>query len=465
MERTVFAALLWASLCWLPDMALAQAAAPTTPVGTTGVTPAATPTESETCTTFKSRQEIFNGAQAVNPDGTAKDGILSEIYRYITEVVGSSTQKLFRAFIGNDAYRAAVGGAMTLMVIIFGVGFMIGIIQPSFGQALMRLIKFGIIAAVIAPSGGWEFFSGYESDGQTINPNGAGVVRFFNDGTDELVIGVMKIATGVETIPPGATPFFQLDRIGGFILHPETIQMILGLSFGQGPFGLGMAGLLIIACVQLVKLLVQALRVYAMSFVARSLLLGVAPIFIVLLLFDRTKNTFMSWLNALISLSLQPIFFFTLLSFFIVLIESSMKDLFNQEFCWTQVATLDGTANQTSYWRVTDDNGNPIKSEMTWQGPVECLISGKDCKEFPINIVDMLTFLLLVYLVSKFSYIVERLANELANTFIGLDASGRIAHVMSERGAMDSMRAGGVDKNTVATRDRSPPNDQQTTRR
>lgn len=384
---------------------------------------------SEQCTQFKERKEwAFGGETITNPDGTTKpkdDGLLSSIYIYIKEIVGQSTQKLYESFIDNTAYKSAVFGAMTLMVIIFGVGFVIGVIQPSFGQVLVRLIKLGIIIALISP-GGWDFFSD-------------NMVRFFNDGTDELVKGVTAIGTGVPA-DPDATPFYQFDRLAAFLIQPDTIVAIMGATFAGGPYGMMMGGLMVFAFAGFIGLLVTALRVYAVSYVARALLLGLAPVFFVFLLFEKTKQLFMTWLNALISLSLQPILLFTFLSFFMILIESASKDMLSTEFCWTEFKTGEGTANKFAFWRPQDKSGNTIRDEMGWRGTFNCIARGDEsCDEFPMNIIDILSFMILVYLAQRFAKVIERIANELANTYIALDTGGRFEQFMSSnRGSIAS---------------------------
>lgn len=441
-----------AALLLVQGMALALPAnvyAQTPPVGTPGGTPAPTqPDTASQCTNFEeSKAAAFGGNSSqtnsdgststfftnpngsvtttvTNPDGTVRStetsqaGLLTAIYNNIKTIVNDSTERLYNSFIDNPAYQSAVFGAMTLMIIIFGVGFVIGVIQPSFGQVLVRLVKFGIIVALISP-GGWQFFSDY-------------MVRFFNDGTDSLVKSVMYIGTGVP-VPADASPFFQFDRLAAFIIQPDTIIAIMGSLFAGGPYGMMMGGLMIFALMGFVGLLVTALRIYAVSYVARALLLGLAPVFFIFLLFEKTKQLFMTWVNALLSLMLQPILLFTFLSFFIILIESASKDMLSTEFCWTEYRNEEGTTNKRSFWRPVDQQtGSPIMSPQTWRGTFDCVVRGEStCPEFPMNIIDLLSFLILVYLAQRFARVIERIANELANTYIALDTGGRFDQFLS----------------------------------
>ncbi len=379
-------------------------------------------TSDQTCTTIQANKDASLGANA--PD----TGLLTEIYTFIKTVVGSATQTLFNAFTQNANYQNAVMAAMVLMVIFYGVGFTIGVTQASFAQVLVKLLKLGIVAAVISPTG-WTFFSQY-------------AVNFFMNGTDELVKGVVEIGMGTSgtAVPADASPFYELDKMANFLIQPDTLTQIMASVVAGGPYGMAMGGLLGIASWGFMKMIISALRIYASTFVARSLLLGIAPIFVVFLLFDKTKQLFVSWLQALISLSLQPILLFTFLSFFLLLIETAMKDMMSAEVCWTPYANTQGNGSPVSFWRFKDPKtGELWTSNITWKGSMECLLEGqtdstKQCPEFPLSIVDILSFLILVYIASRFSDVVTRMANELSNTYVALDAGGKVDQFLSQAG-------------------------------
>ncbi len=431
-QRIIGAALMLVMLgTSLPNPAFAQIALPPGAI-------AAGQAQLDACTNFKERKAaVFSGT---SNGADQNPGLLSEIYTYIKEIVNQATENLFNAFVNSTAYRNAVAAAVTLSVVIFGAAFTMGVVQASFGQVLVRMVKIGIIFTLLSPSG-WEFFNGT-------------MVHFFTDGTDELVKGVVAIGTNTDpsTLPADATPFFQFDKLAEFIIHPETIVAILGSMADKGPFGLMMGGFMAIASVGFVMLVVDALKLYAVTFVARTLLLGLGPVFFCFLLFEKTKNLFMAWLNALITLALQPILLFTFLSFFLILIETAGKDMFNAELCWSEFSSSEGTDIRKSFWRfVNPDTGATINSAVSWNGAFECLAQGSqggstaECPEFPINVVDILSFLILVYLAQRFSKQIEKIATELGGAYIQLDTGGRLAqftNALGEKGADGKTRAG-----------------------
>jgi type IV secretory pathway VirB6-like protein len=385
-------------------MVMSMQAYAQTPTSTTSTT-----TANQTCTDFSKLKTDANNTSSTK-------GILSNVSDMVKSVVGDASKKLFETFTNNANYKSAVNAAMILMVTIYGLAFTIGVVQASFAEVLKRLIKMGIIFAVISPTG-WQFFSQY-------------VVTFFNDGTDELIGMVISIGTGQPMVD--GSPFIALDRIASVVISPDMIIAVIGSTFASGPYGLTMGALLGFAVMGLLKLLIDALKAYALSFIVRAMMFGVAPIFIVFLLFDKTKQLFTGWLNTLISLSLKPILFFTFLSFFLVILKSSATGMVgDNELCWVESKAIEGTQNKMGGWVWKKENENLKLEQWTWQGPLSCMLNGgkdaagKPCESFPINILDILSFLILVYVAGRFTGVIDRLSNDISNTAINLTADAR----------------------------------------
>jgi type IV secretion system protein VirB6 len=337
------------------------------------------------------------------------DGLITQVIDYIKEIIDDTSEQLFNGIVGNSGFKAAVNAAFALAIAFFGVAFMFGIVPFTFGQALTRGLKIAIIAALIG-GGGWSFFSEY-------------AVTFFNDGTDDLIGKVISIATGEPHTPGDPKPFSQLEKVVLDTLSPE--MMIANItSFITGPQGIAMGGLLSIGIMAFVQMLVKAMRVYVISLVAKALLFGLAPIFISFILFERTKNIFTGWINQLVNYSLQPLLLFAFLSFFVVLIESSVKNILSTDICWVPVQHYSGATTTTKFWSFVGPDGKPTNSEMTWDGLASCIEAGgagAQCDDFPISIIDILTFLILSHLAYRFSDVVVNLATEIASSTLFLD--------------------------------------------
>jgi type IV secretory pathway VirB6-like protein len=378
------------------------------------------PTITEKCTNF---------SELCKKMGENKPGLLTQINDYIKSIVDPSTKKLFEAFTGSATYQNSLYAAAVLMVLIYGISFLIGVTQASFGQITIRLIKLGILFTLVSP-GGWAFFSDT-------------AVKFFNQGTDDLIRGVISIGTGIP-LAPGDSPFLQLDGIAAFIIQPDILVAVLGSVVAGGPYGFAMGGLIALAFAGVLGMLFEALKTYALSYVMRALLLGVAPIFLVFILFDRTKMLFTGWLNSLVNLSLQPILYFTFISFFLIMImgaaanmfgfeykgkdtECKAKDGKNIDLCWVEYKNFQGSDNKVSFWRFRVGNEPASTSPPDWRGDIACRLEGKkDCPEFPINIIDILSFLILIYVARRFASIVPRISTEISDAFVNIPTAGRL---------------------------------------
>jgi len=392
------------------------------------VASAQTPSTSGTCTTFAEKLQSVDPA---NPN--TQEGILTNITGFIKTVINEASKKLFTAFTNSPSYRMAVNAAATLMIVFYGVAFTIGVVQFTAGELLKRLVRLGIIFTIISPTG-WDFFNTY-------------VVKFFNDGTDNIIGEVMGIGMGTPYVP-GTSPFLALDGIAAFMLSPDMIVAMLGAVGDNKAYGVAMGAMLAFAIMGLIKLILKGLQLYAISFIVRALLLGVAPIFLVFILFDKTRPLFTGWLNTLVNMSLTPILYFTFISFFLTMIIGAAGSMMGgNELCWTQAKIANGSAQPQAFWKFMDKNEKfPSLAEKGWKGPVDCVLGGGQCPEFPINIIDILTFIILVYVATQFAEVVDNIAREISNSQVNLDQSARMDFGKSGEGGQSLIANKGVPK-------------------
>jgi type IV secretory pathway VirB6-like protein len=340
------------------------------------------------------------------------DGLVTQAVDYIKEVVNSASQDLYSGIIGNSGFKDAVGAAFALSIAVFGVAFMFGIVPFNFGQALVRMLKIGIILACVS-TGGWTFFNDY-------------AVKFFTSGVDHLINDIVEVATGDTSLGAGMLeggepqPFRSLENVAAKAISPEMMTSVIA-SFGTGAMGPAMGTLMGAGLIAFVMTLVTALRIYCISLVARAFLLGLGPIFITFMLFQKTQHIFDGWINQLVNYSLQPILLFAFISFYIVLLESAVNNILAVDTCWVSYDDSSGAPTTTMQWRFVDENGEATSSDFSWDGLVSCLTAGDmDCKDFPVSIIDILTFLILAHLAYRFSNVVTLIATEIASSTLNL---------------------------------------------
>lgn len=331
------------------------------------------------------------------------DGILSRITENVRTVLNGLTAGAYQNLVSNGGFRDLVSAMLTLYVAVYGILFTFAMVQTTLFDFATRMIKFGIIVLLISGSS-WSFFSNT-------------VVTFFNDGTDSLIAELTQITVGgiSQPINPGDPPFVVIDQVIQQALSAKMAVTLLA-AFFTGPYGL-LFGLLILMSLSIfVRAVLVAVWVYLMSLVVKTLLFIMAPLFISCLLFNRTRHLFQGWLNQVLNASLQPILLFAFFAFFAKLIEAAIDNILQVPVCWTEtMESLRGTPFYMHYWRFTLE-GDPYGGLWSWVGAQ----TSSPSPTFPINIMDVLIFLIIAELASRFNSVVLMIARDLASATTSL---------------------------------------------
>jgi hypothetical protein len=326
-------------------------------------------------------------------------------------LLGGVASTMFRNIAGATGFKFAFRAAIILYIAIFGLMFTMGMVQSTVYEFAVRMIKIIIIQTLVSTNV-WNFFSGY-------------VVTFFNAGTDELINiitasiygggGMGGVWGGNGDPSTSVYPFVPLDNAIAYASSARMAVTILAIFF-TGPYGFPIGLMLVISLGSFLKTLMSAMWVYLMSLVIKTLLFGMAPIFIVCLLFSRTKHLFDGRLNQVVNASLQPIFLFTFLIFFVNLIAACILNIIGPgttPVCWTEFSESSrGTALGQFFWRFTDAAGNPNPAGWNFTTP------------FPIPPLLVFTLLILTELAGKFNDVVVQIAQDLAGAATDLSRGG-----------------------------------------
>jgi type IV secretory pathway VirB6-like protein len=329
-------------------------------------------------------------AFAIDPNS---QGIVSPVFTEIRNLTDNAAETLFTHITQDAGFKKTVYAVMTLFITMYGALILMGVVQISLGDGIVRLVKLAVMFAILGP-GGWTFF--YDIVG-----------KLFMDGTDELINQMTQIAMGVGGAGTGtAQPLVVLDNVLRVGFSAKIFTIILALPF-QCPYGILFFILILFGLGTALVAIMNAVWVYLISYVAKSLLFGLAPIFFTCLFFQKTRPWFDGWLAQVISFSLQPIFLFAFLGFYMTLIKSALTNILDIgiEACWTEIQILAGTPFTLSWWRFTR-NGEPIS--CGWDAP------------FPMDIVDVLIFILLAQLAYRHASVVVVYAKEISGSAVFL---------------------------------------------
>lgn len=268
--------------------------------------------------------------------------------------------RMYHNLVGTGPGQAMVQiitWLIVLYMVVYGLMYMMGMIKEPGKEAMIGIIKVAFVATLISP-GSWQFFNDH-------------LFKLFTQGTDDLIYWVSgEINRGVfeEYIRDPITgevrcaeaqnqPNAPCTEVSGgvdknaFAFFSQTIERFLSsdtwiktgaIVFSSG-FGYGVIfAVVILVCFGVFMLaVIKAVLVYLMSFLAISLMIALAPIFIPFVLFERTRNLFEQWLKQLVNFAIQPVMMLMVLAIFNVFVYSAIYNLFNFTVCYDCIAEID----------------------------------------------------------------------------------------------------------------------------
>ncbi|WP_341820939.1 type IV secretion system protein [Wolbachia endosymbiont (group A) of Myopa testacea] len=227
------------------------------------------------------------------------------------EVIGDSVKDSYKGYARG--LLQGVRALLTLYVIFTVVGYMLGTIQLSKFDFIVRMFKIAFIAFAFSDRS-WELF------GTTLS-------RLFIDGSTYLVDSFSGY------IGEGERKFAFLDLTAGVLFTAETWLKFLSLML-SGPFGFIAFLAILYATFAFLKCIISATFKYVISTVLVAFLLSLTPLFIVFILFQQTKPLFDNWIKTLAHVAVQPVILFSSLSLLNQLMYSVLYNLTNFSACY-----------------------------------------------------------------------------------------------------------------------------------
>jgi type IV secretory pathway VirB6-like protein len=257
--------------------------------------------------------------------------------------------------------------------------FLMGITNITQGDLVYRLIKIAIILTLISPTS-WEFYNLYviglfsntaESLGNLLASSIAGT------GTEEgiqycLKDNLNKCYATKPMFEQDLNPIDQLyikkttaitealtnlDELISMLFQKPLHFKALAMLSSPAEIGWLMVIMTYYAFALAFFASIKAVILYVVIKLIMALLFMVGPIFIIFVLFEKTKSIFKAWLGMLVSYSLQLIFLVMVVSIFTFLIISMIYNVFFYGVCWGTLWYIDLPISSKpieflSWWRV-----------------------------------------------------------------------------------------------------------------
>ena len=217
----------------------------------------------------------------------------------------------------DSQYVGYIRSLLILYIAGYGLAFLIGAVQISQMDLLVRVMKIGMVLTLISPTS-FDFFYNNFFD-------------LFLNGMDDLI---KKSQTGFSMTSDSGNVFSFVDNmISVTFLSQTTWLKLLALIF-TSPMGMILAILLIIGVVLFLIGIFKAVIVYLMSTLVIGILILLAPIFIPFALFQTTNHLFENWVKMFVQYALEPVILLIGLGVLTQLAYILFIEIINFHVCW-----------------------------------------------------------------------------------------------------------------------------------
>jgi type IV secretion system protein VirB6 len=368
---------------------------------------------------------------------------LQAIIVVIDAIVNNAMKNLFDAIIGAGGFFTAISAAATLYVMFYGISFLLGFLPFTLAQGVTRLTKIAVVFTLVSPVG-WQMFEDtfvtlFRDGGNYLTTKMAQIVTQ-DAGLINLNAAGINLSWGAGGFSAAVTggiagPVAVFNGLFKVVFTPRMFILIYA-AIMTGPYGIAMGLAMLWAVWQLLGMCIKALEVYGVSIVVKAVLLGMGPIFISFLLFDKTKSIFIGWLNQLVSFTLQPVMMFTFIAFYVGLLEIAVWDMIPDkvhnplnpvEACFSKPAnSVEGSQHDVQTWRFLV-RGTLYEGKYTEKGPTGFIGAASAAlglqPTFPIPLLPTLIVLLLAYIGKGMVMASAGLANSVASGAVNLATS------------------------------------------
>jgi type IV secretion system protein VirB6 len=239
--------------------------------------------------------------------------VYDDIVKPLRDKYNELSQILYRKLVGNPGLQNIGKLLLVLYIIVYGLVFLAGAVQITATDLVIRVLKIGVIVALFSETS-WTFF----------NDN---LFNVFVSGSDYLFSQVIGVTSTTGNI------FGFIDPIFDRYTNPN-IWALLAIQLLQIHNGLAFFAIMTIYSILIYfRAILEVIINYCLAFLGLAVMISLAPFFILLILFERTKSMFDNWLSTLFSYMIQP----TVLLIFFLLIDQMMAEYITGtvvKACW-----------------------------------------------------------------------------------------------------------------------------------
>ena len=412
---------------------------------TTGACAAANPADFSA-----SNDECVSDSKYTMTD-TGKNMILS-IFNAINTIMQDMAKEFYNNIIASPTYTAAVNSAIILYITIYGVMIMFNLAPYNAAEVYKRLIKIAIIWGILS---GWGFFdhrvatpvlgaineliTGFSQAATTSTGNNCAYNAGFTTTSTATTLtttactdsngnqGVLNVS-GSCIAAVSSSGILSADSMSSLYsplacMFSAKYEVAILCFLFLGFYGWIFSIILIWGLIQFLLTAIGAMLTYIKSIVGLAFLLGLSPIFFPFIMFEKTRQIFMGWVNQVLAFALQPVLLFAFLGFYSMLIDGALYNMLfspdKPDICWAHWLGVVGNLLDLRWWRPKPVGGT---AGGDWIGAP------------PISMSDVLYFLLLVHLAKNFIKFIDTITQTISGgSTPGVVSGGAVGGAISNQ--------------------------------
>jgi len=239
--------------------------------------------------------------------------VYDNIIKPLREKFNELSEVIYKKLISNAALQNIARLMLVLYIIMYGLMFLAGATQITVTDIVIRVLKIGVVLALFSETS-WTFFSN-------------NLFNVFIDGTEYLMTTVIGVTSSAGNVFGFIDPVIEKYINGNMwaLLSIQLLQIHNGLTF--------FAFMTIYGILIFFRAVLQVIVGYCLAFLGLAVMISLAPFFIILILFERTKGMFDSWISTMFSQMIQP----TIMLIFFLLIDQIMGEFVTRTVvraCW-----------------------------------------------------------------------------------------------------------------------------------
>lgn len=212
-----------------------------------------------------------------------------------------------------------IKGILTLYIMGYGMMFLMGMVKISQTDLVIRVIKVGLVAGLMSGAT-FDFFRDY-------------VFNTVTNFADEIIANMSGYSLFTDEEHISNPLAFMAEVLSNILLNPTFSAQIMAL-LSMGISGIIYFIIMIVAIGILLIVLFRSITIYLMAFMALAVLMGIAPLFLTFILFQKTKYMFDNWVKYCFKYMLEPVVLMAGIIVLTQLITVFLDNILSFSVCW-----------------------------------------------------------------------------------------------------------------------------------